>query len=113
MAERMIENEMRKRTLTWTAATAVLALSTTALSTTASSEPVCGPRSLFLSKLGERYSESPSAIGLAANGKVLEVLSSKSGSWSIITTGPDGETCLLASGESWETLPQADNGPAA
>ncbi len=74
---------------------------------------MCGPRSLFLTKLGERYSESPTAIGLAANGKVLEVLSSKSGTWSIITTAPDGETCLLASGESWETLPRVDDGPAA
>ncbi len=104
---------MRKRTLILTTAASLLALSTAALPTTASAERVCGARSLFLAKLGERYSESPTAIGIASNGSVLEVLSSKSGSWSIITTAPDGRTCLLASGDSWETLPLVDDGPAA
>ncbi len=101
---------MPKRTLILAIAAILLALATTARATTA---PVCGPRTLFLAKLGERYAESPTAIGIASNGSVLEVLSSSNGTWSIITTGPDGKSCLLASGDSWETLPLAGSGPKA
>ncbi|MEK9661835.1 MAG: hypothetical protein VW644_08900 [Alphaproteobacteria bacterium] len=48
-------------------------------------------------------------MGLAANGSVLEVLTSNAGeSWSILVTMPTGQTSLIASGENWEKVaPQA------
>ncbi len=71
----------------------------------AQAQTVCSTRGDFLDKLGARYAESVTAMGLASNGGVLEVLTSKSGSWTIIITRPDGTTCMVANGESWETVP--------
>ena len=46
------------------------------------------------------------AMGIAANGGLIEVLSSTEGStFTIIVTMPEGETCMVAAGESWESLP--------
>ena len=48
----------------------------------------------------------PVALGLANNGGVVEVLSSKTGSsWTIIITMPNGPTCMVAAGENWEKIP--------
>ena len=69
----------------------------------------------MLSHLSTRYSETPVAMGVANNGGVIEILSSKSGkSWTIILTMPNGMTCMIAAGENWEALPElADLGPSA
>ncbi len=74
--------------------------------------PACGARNVIVEQLGARYHESRRAIGLAADNSVLEIFASKdSGSFTILVTLPDGRTCLLASGENFETL--ADPLPAA
>ena len=54
-------------------------------------------------------------MGLANNGGVIEILSSKTGnSWTIILTMPNGTTCMIAAGENWESLPHLiQAGPAA
>ena len=55
--------------------------------------------------LAKKFSETPVAIGLSGSGGVIEVLSSEeSGSWTIIITMPDGNSCLIAAGENWETI---------
>jgi hypothetical protein len=82
---------------------------------TAQQRPACTDRSNVLSHLSTRYSETPVAMGVANNGGVIEILSSKSGkSWTIILTMPNGMTCMIAAGENWEALPElADLGPSA
>ena len=66
----------------------------------------CGQRSTVLDYLSSKYSEKPIAMGLAANGGLIEVLSSIEGStFTIIVTMPEGETCMVAAGEGWENLP--------
>lgn len=63
----------------------------------------CGKRDDLLSHLSQKYSEKPVAMGLATNGSVVEVLSSKdSGSFTIVYTMPNGMTCLMAAGSNWE-----------
>ncbi len=43
--------------------------------------------------------------GLAANNGVVEVFASpETGTWTIIVTLPDGQTCLVASGEGYESI---------
>ena len=75
---------------------------------------VCSERGKFLERLAKDYEEAPVAMGLAANGSVLEVLASNNGSWTIIVTDPAGKSCVLASGEAWESLPMlAAGGPTA
>jgi len=63
----------------------------------------CGKRDELLSHLSQKYSEKPVAMGLATNGSVVEVLSSKaSGTFTIVYTMPNGVTCLMAAGSNWE-----------
>ena len=66
----------------------------------------CQKRNELLKGLSHSYNERPIAMGLATNGGVLEVLTSGTGqSWTIIVTMPDGMTCMVAAGQSWENLP--------
>jgi hypothetical protein len=69
-------------------------------------QPVCGDRSGLLTRLGEKFHEVPVALGLAASGQVVEVLTSPSGSWSIIVTHPQGRSCLMGAGQGWQDLPR-------
>ncbi len=83
------------------------------LSLPAKAQNICTARTEVLEHLGSNYSEAPVAMGLANNGGVIEVLSSGTGdTWTIIITMPNGVTCLLATGESWESLPLIAAGPA-
>lgn len=77
---------------------------------------VCGTRSNFLDKLSSQHRENPVAMGLAANGSMLEVLASNDGTWTILITSPNGTSCVVAVGDNWEALrvnEAADSGPAA
>ncbi len=67
--------------------------------------PACTKRGDVVDHLGKKYSEVPVAMGLANNGGVIEVLSSKTGeSWTIIITMPNGTACMIAAGENWEEI---------
>lgn len=77
-------------------------------------QSLCTERSEVLGHLATKYSEAPVAMGLANNGGVIEVLTSGSGtSWTIIITMPNGVSCMLAAGESWESLPVVNTDPKA
>jgi len=67
---------------------------------------VCGDRTSLLKQLAGNYKESPASMGLAANGSVVEVTKSETGSWTILLTSPNGVTCVMAAGENWENLKQ-------
>lgn len=64
----------------------------------------CAPRADFLAHLSDNYAEAPVAMGLAANGNLLEILVSPRGTWTIIITGPNGIACGVATGENWENV---------
>ncbi|MBL6945717.1 MAG: hypothetical protein ISR47_03670 [Rhodospirillales bacterium] len=64
----------------------------------------CGERGSIASKLDDGYSEKPVAMGLSANGAVVEVFAATSGTFTIILTQPDGISCILMTGESWEGI---------
>lgn len=68
----------------------------------------CAPRDTVVARLAETYGESRQAIGLGGNNAVMEVFASEeSGSWTITVTMVNGMTCLLASGQAFETLAEA------
>ena len=67
-------------------------------------QQVCGERDKFTNKLENTYAEHPIAMGLTEKGAVLEVFASRHGSWTFLITLPSGLTCVVASGQSWETL---------
>lgn len=74
-------------------------------------QSVCAERNVLLSSLQREYSENPTAIGLASNGSVIELLTTPDGqTWTILMTRPDGTSCVIAAGEAWEALPQVAEG---
>ncbi|MCH2077939.1 MAG: hypothetical protein MK180_13860 [Rhodobacteraceae bacterium] len=78
-----------------------LVLSTTSTQAQAN----CAERDQVLERLSARYGESRQSVGVAANQSLVEVFAnSGTGSWSITVTMPNGTTCLVASGTSYEGL---------
>jgi len=70
----------------------------------------CGNRAEVAQTLEKSYAEHPSAMGLSAGGGMVEVFSSKNGTWTIVITQPTGLSCIIAAGENWESLPQMTAG---
>ncbi len=68
----------------------------------------CAPRDLVVKRLAEKYGESRQSIGMGQQGMVMETFASaETGSWTITVTTPNGMTCLVASGQSYEVLAEA------
>lgn len=80
----------------------------------ASAQAVCGKRADLLSQLAGRWSEAPVAMGLKDDGSMLEVVASADGStWTVLVTHPSGASCVVATGERWETSARVALGPEA
>ena len=76
-----------------------------ALPVAAAAQNNCGPRAVVVDHLAERYRESRQAIGMGTQGRVVEVFASnETGTWTITVTSPNGVTCLVASGQSYEAV---------
>lgn len=68
----------------------------------------CAPHAVVTERLADRFGESRQSIGLASNNTVVEVFASlTTGTWTIAVTQPGGQTCLVASGEAFQTLAEA------
>lgn len=86
-----------------TAAAALYIASTT--DAAAQNNRNCAPRDAVVDRLAEGYGETRQSVGLGANNAVIEVFASdKTGTWTITVTTPNGMTCLIASGQSYETV---------
>ncbi|MCG7622001.1 MULTISPECIES: hypothetical protein [unclassified Epibacterium] len=84
-----------------------LILALTAQMATAQSQN-CAPREMVVKRLAEKYGESRQSIGMGQQGMVMETFASnETGSWTITVTTPNGMTCLVASGQSYEVLAEA------
>ncbi|NQV85143.1 MAG: hypothetical protein HQ494_15135 [Rhodospirillales bacterium] len=70
--------------------------------------PLCAERTSVLTTLGGKYAEKTVSMGMAGNGTVVEVLSSKDGTWTILMTAPNGVSCLLAAGDHWQRVPKQE-----
>ncbi|MCG8360986.1 MAG: hypothetical protein MI920_35965 [Kiloniellales bacterium] len=99
-------------TLSKTAAIAAsAAMLTVAVAAPASAQlSNCAPRDTILARLSKTYAEKPVSLGITAKGSLLEVLAGPEGTWSILLTKPNGPTCLVEHGESWqERTPEPDD----
>ena len=65
---------------------------------------LCGERGAILKSLEQKHQETRQALGLSADGGVLEVLVSPSGGWTILVTYPKRPSCVVAVGEAWQAL---------
>lgn len=91
----------------------LLAFLTTTASLPAIAQSLCADRSSIVDQLARDHREEPTALGLTPNGRVLEVLTSDDGTWTIIVSDPHGRTCLLAAGEAWQTVKRDRQRPGA
>ena len=76
--------------------------------------PACHSHADVAKMLEKKFAEQPSALGVQANGHLVEVFVSNEGtSWTIVVTRPDGWSCIVAVGEHWESLPHPVTSPLA
>jgi len=69
-------------------------------------EMVCAEREALLTSLSREYAEAPKELGLANNGTVFELLTTRDGrTWTMLMSKPDGTSCVVAAGEAWESVP--------
>ena len=86
----------------------VLAAQQISAQTQAQGNRNCAPRPVVLERLADGFGETRQSIGLGTQGTVVEVFASdETGTWTITVTMPTGVTCLIASGQSFETLAEA------
>ena len=92
-------------------AVAVVAL--IAFARPASGQP-CTSRADMLDHLAVEYRETPIAAGVTASGGLVELLVNPvDHSWTLILSTPNGQSCLLATGEGWRPAPRREDGPQA
>jgi len=70
----------------------------------------CGERAEVTAKLHQKFGEMQAATGLVSSDRMLEVWRSDDGSWTILMTRPDGQTCIMAAGELWREAPAGTSG---
>lgn len=66
--------------------------------------PTCGPRTVVAQSLAEQYREKPQSIGVVDDKTVVEVFVSDAGTWTIIATDTNGNSCVLSAGEGWDNI---------
>ena len=96
------------RTLT---AIAVLVLLVSA--TVANAQQFCVPRDAAVAQLQGKFKEQVVGRGLVEAGKAMvELFVSESGSWTVVRTGTDGRSCIVAGGAAWTRAPLLVGDPA-
>ena len=61
----------------------------------------CAERTSIVSKL-TNYKEEAEAIGLNKDGTLLEIFVSPEGTWTVLLSSPQGQSCIAAIGEAWQ-----------
>lgn len=70
----------------------------------AQAQALCGLRDDMGKMLDRRFGEQPKAAGLVGD-RVVELLVSQTGSWTILITSSDGRSCVVTGGEDWIDRP--------
>jgi hypothetical protein len=65
---------------------------------------LCGLRDEMGKMLENRFGEQPQAGGVVGD-RIVELLVSQSGSWTILITSTDGRACVVTGGEDWTDQP--------
>ena len=70
--------------------------------------PQCAARDGVIATLAQKYGETRRGIGMAGDAQMMEIFANTdTGSWTITVTVPNGTMCLVATGQSFETLTEA------
>ncbi len=78
-----------------------------------SAQQACVTREAATKQLEKQFNEKDVGRGLANAGKAMfELFVSEKGSWTVVVSEPNGRSCILACGESWQRLPPLIGDPA-
>ena len=87
-----------KRTLIVSLVASLLVLAGTA-------QARCLPREEAIAQLQQYHGKTARGLGLGNRGRsVIELFTSKTGSWTILITRTNGLSCIAASGENWTPM---------
>ena len=65
----------------------------------------CAPREIVVERLKSGYGESPAGLGIQSSGQLIEIWAAPgTGTWTVLMSRPDGNTCVVASGTDWQHL---------
>ncbi len=85
-------------------AAAGLLLATAAHAAAEAQARACADRASIIERLETQFGEVRQAMGLNRANAVVEVFASaETGTWTILVTTPNGMSCLIATGELWES----------
>lgn len=75
-------------------------------------QPNCIHRNIVGERLTENFGETVHSRGLSPSGQaIVETwVNQETGSWTITVTKPSGMSCLVASGQMFEVMPQEAQG---
>lgn len=83
------------------------------LAATPAAATVCGSHATMAKFLAEHYEESARGAGLVSDRSLVELFTSAKGTWTILITGAEGQSCLLAAGHTWREHEPKLAGPEA
>ena len=61
----------------------------------------CAPRAALVERLSAEFGETPIASGIDGGGQLLEILTSPSGTWTLLIVIPGKTACIIGSGDGW------------
>ncbi|GAC1041807.1 hypothetical protein [Rhizobium sp. No.120] len=65
----------------------------------------CAQRVDIVAFLGDHLSEKLSAVGKLDQSTIVEIYAAESGSWTLLMSDVSGRSCIILSGDSWESIP--------
>lgn len=95
-----------RKAISVSAFAAVSLVSIAALTSSAQAQQalLCGLRDDMGKMLDQRFGEQPQAAGIVGD-RIVELLVSQTGSWTILITAADGRSCVVTGGEDWTDQP--------
>lgn len=72
-------------------------------------KPACSDSQKIIAGLAREYGEKLVSYGLQTNGQLLQIFSSpENNTWTVISSSPDGTSCLIAAGKFWVAEPAGE-----
>ena len=74
----------------------------------------CHDYKVLMAHLGTKFEEAPVSLGIQENGNLLQVFASeRNGTWTIVSVTPLGLSCVVATGNHWESTAPVSTDPGA
>ena len=85
----------------------------TTVSPSPASAAECGKHDKVTAFLSKKYKEQVAAMGLVSNKGFMQLFVADTGTWTVLLTTPEGISCIVAAGDSYETAPKLQTDPNA